>query len=139
MQFYQQRYPRVVKLKKQELGRVVVEDIHSGASYGFDHPHFSTIYEQMSLRRALDALSLGGEARTLEDIHRSLCRNQGTTMWDRVVLVVALLFSTFALFAGVRDSRLLRVLFVLVRLSAAHGTTLDRIVINQYFTGGDDA
>jgi hypothetical protein len=136
MQFYQQRYPRVVKLKKQESGLVVVEDIHSGAPFAFDHPHFSTIYEQMSLRLALEALSHSGENTSLGEIHRSLCSRQGTTMLDRMVLVVALSFSVLALLAGITDSRVLRILFILVRLSAAHGTTLERILIHQQL--GDD-
>jgi len=135
MQFYQQRYPRVVKLKGQEKGLVVVEDVHSGESFGFDHPHFSTIYEKMSLRHALRVMEQGGRSVTLEDIHSSLCKRQGTTTMDRAVLVVALLLSVLLLFAGVRDSRLLRVVFVLVRLSAAHGTSLERIILNQQLVG----
>lgn len=138
MQFYQQRYPRVVKLRSQEKGLVVVEDSHSGERFAFDHPHFSTIYEKISLRHALHALERGGRSVTLEDVHSSLCRRQGTTTKDRAVLVVALFLSVLLLFAGVRDSRLLRVVFILIRLAAAHGTSLERIILNQQLVGGQD-
>lgn len=138
MQYYRQRYPKVVKLKRQELGLVVVEDIHSGDTVGIEHSLFHTFYEQMNLKHALEALDRDGSGATLQEIHSSLCKNQGTTVLDRLVLVVALFLSALTLFAGVKDSRLLRILFGLVRLAAAHGTTLERIV-HQQVVGGDDA
>lgn len=139
MQFYQQRYPRVVKIQKQDRGLVVAEDIHSGDAFGFDHSMFSTMYEKLSLAKTLEQMRLGEHSTSLEEIHDSLCKKQGTTMLDRAVLVVVLLLSVLVLFAGVRDSRLLRVLFILVRLSAAHGTSLSRVIIDQQIVGGTDA